>query len=278
MRVLAALALLTAVWAPAFGQALPPDPAAPILMPIDLPAVAPRSVPTTPPPVVERMYLMNSDGWLNPGDRLHVVLLGTPGGYATFDVGLAAMAVMTELRPGRYEGTLDIVPGMEASAEVLRGHLTVETQTRDARLSTPITLGHGYPGEPSVALVSPRTALLAEGPTPSPSGAEGLAGPPTLPSPAAGRMFVDLQAPFPGEAVSSVFAVTGQTVPYAAVDVAALRDGVVLASARGEADASGWFTIPLHLSSAGPLQLQVVASNPTSTAARRIEYPIATGP
>lgn len=63
-------------------------------------------------------------GPLTVGDRLHVVMTGGAGGEATFDLmGVQSGIPMREVRPGRYEGTLNIPAGANLQEANVVAHL-----------------------------------------------------------------------------------------------------------------------------------------------------------
>lgn len=90
------------------------------------PMAAPAPTPTAAPiqPQVDNVYLLNSNGYFLWGDTIHVVLWGTPRGFATFDVAKVTYSVpMTEMSPGRYEGTLCVDETMHDDDTYLVAHL-----------------------------------------------------------------------------------------------------------------------------------------------------------
>jgi hypothetical protein len=92
----------------------------------------PVSVTTTPvaiEPVVEKLSIdsvvHSATGPLTAGDRLQVTMTGDAGGQADFDLmGVQTSIPMREVRPGRYEGTVNIPNGVTLNEANVVAHLT----------------------------------------------------------------------------------------------------------------------------------------------------------
>jgi hypothetical protein len=85
---------------------------------------------------------------LRPGDTVRVVLHGTPGGSATFDIGsYVTDQTMQESAPGRYEGTYVIPPGANFATVPVIGHLSLAGgSTMDAVAAQPLSASSAPPG------------------------------------------------------------------------------------------------------------------------------------
>lgn len=81
---------------------------------------------------------------LGAGDTLNVVLIGIPGGSATFDVlGIRSAIPMTETSPGRYEGSLYVGNDIQWSQGSVVGHLMVNGEQASKSASSVVTFTGG---------------------------------------------------------------------------------------------------------------------------------------
>jgi hypothetical protein len=218
----------------------PPEPPAPVVL---------MPPPPPPAPQISRMTT-DATGMLHPGNRLHVTMMGTPGGTATFDVANTAQNVaMTETRPGVYEGDLTIRPDNTPSTEprTVTGHLTLNGQTASQDAQQQIAIG-----------------------------------------PTQGNIFVNVTSPSPSQVVSRDFEVTGTTLPFATVKVKAQEYHHTLivfgaggdeVSATGKADANGHFSVPVHMPVQGRhnVSLKVTAVDSKGNVSKPMDYGIAVG-
>jgi hypothetical protein len=85
---------------------------------------------------------------LRAGDSVHIVLVGAPGGSATFDIGsYVTDQSMHESAPGRYEGEYVIPPGANFAAVPVIGHLSVAGEGgSDAVAAQPLSASSTPPG------------------------------------------------------------------------------------------------------------------------------------
>lgn len=115
---------------------------------------------------------------LSPGQTLNVVMTGTAGGTATFDLlGISNGNYMQETSPGRYEGSVTISDAMSVYGRRLRApvvaHLSLGGQQAMLQATHPITIaasGTTYPdayGTTGIRYVSftPNSAYLQPGQT-----------------------------------------------------------------------------------------------------------------
>jgi len=121
---------------------------------------APPAPAGTERAVISNMYLMNSTGFFRWGDTMRVIVTGTPGAFAMFDVmKLQHSVAMTEVSPGSYEGTLQIDDTMRIDDTPLVGHLYLITAYQANavhsvgipavyRASVRVTIGTGAPRVP----------------------------------------------------------------------------------------------------------------------------------
>ena len=88
-----------------------------------------REMPATPQPAGSASIsglTVNARGALKAGDSFSVVLQGTPGGKASFDIGTYVTGVpMTETQPGTYTAEYTVPPGVNFGRTTVYGHLTV---------------------------------------------------------------------------------------------------------------------------------------------------------
>ncbi|MBI5832082.1 MAG: copper amine oxidase N-terminal domain-containing protein [Armatimonadetes bacterium] len=98
----------------------------------DPPVVPPPTTTTAVAPEISS-FTHDADRWLNSGSTLHVVLLGTPGGQASFTVpGLVKAAPLVEVAGGRYEGSWRPTSGqidLTVAGAAVIGTLRSGTQT-----------------------------------------------------------------------------------------------------------------------------------------------------
>ncbi|MBI3929501.1 MAG: hypothetical protein HY319_28420 [Armatimonadetes bacterium] len=77
---------------------------------------------------------------LGPGDRLHVLVRGTPGGVAGYDIpGVAHGLGLAETRPGFYEGTFMMFPGLVRVSSPVLARLTRDGRTVEERSEEPVS-------------------------------------------------------------------------------------------------------------------------------------------
>jgi hypothetical protein len=101
--------------------------------------------PPIPPPVATRptidTIIHNGLTTLRPGDSLNVIMTGTPGGSASFDLmGIVNNVSMREVSPGRYEGNLSISSNMRAASTNLVVHLNKNGLDTLQEASRPVTI------------------------------------------------------------------------------------------------------------------------------------------
>ena len=224
------------------------------ITPLPTPVPTPEETPT-PSLTITSLYTLNSGGRYLPGDAMLVVMNGSPGALATFDVvDLGSGIPMDEVSPGRYEGAMLVDDSMQIHAAALTGHLEHHGAQASFTASTTVTLGYGY--EPS------------------------LNAPPTV-------MFVKVSYPVAGQAVSPSFSVTGSTVPFAQVAVVAFAPPPMNVTAYtpkkmtflGSADATGQFTVPVQIEAGAGVNLVVrVIATDAQQNSRQIEMRVTTAP
>jgi hypothetical protein len=197
--------------------------------PVNLPPV--YQPPIGQQPVIDQV-IISSGQFLRPGDLLTVIATGSPGGTASFDLqGNASGMSMRETASGRYEGSMTITQNMRANNAPVLVTLHRNGLSTTRQSSTTVTLAtSGYP-------------YTGQQPFP------GQGGP----------IFVTVQYPQSGTTVRGNFNVTGQTVPYANVEVKATNQQAIIpgliniktnsVTARGVADANGYFNIPVSIGS-----------------------------
>ncbi len=220
-------------------------------------------------PEIDRLSVRAANGQTAvPGQTVIVLMRGTPGGTATFDLHRVQNRIpMTEVQSGRYQGSF-VVPNLGERTLHVHAHLTINgrTASEDAHVALATAYTPGYPY--------------------GPTGYN-----PGYPYGQQGQVYIRVTAPVPGQAIGNDFTVTGNTLPYAQVQVTArlqqqlvpgwINIGTQQQSASGVADAYGNFAIPVHfnspsLGSGRNVNLKVVATDPRTAATREVEYNIAT--
>ncbi len=103
--------------------------------------------PTQPeevtPPVIDQFY-HDAEGPLKAGDILHVIMEGTPGGTAAFDIGEVQQEIRMSTHPrivGRYARRLKIPDGLNAlgTPHLRRSRSSGRTRVRQPRITSPIS-------------------------------------------------------------------------------------------------------------------------------------------
>ncbi|MEW6281842.1 MAG: hypothetical protein AB1758_24765, partial [Candidatus Eremiobacterota bacterium] len=95
---------------------------------------------------------------LEPGDVLQVVVAGTAGCTASFDIlGVIEEVPLPEVRPGRYQGTLTVTPDMGTQEAALVARLRKGEQEALKEASRPITVELPRPAARPVLLPAPGT-------------------------------------------------------------------------------------------------------------------------
>lgn len=75
-------------------------------------------------------FTTDASGPLKGGDTLHAMLMGTPGGKASFAIpGVTEDVAMKETSPGRYEGAYTVPGKVSVSGAAALGKLTVNNNT-----------------------------------------------------------------------------------------------------------------------------------------------------
>jgi hypothetical protein len=98
-------------------------------------------------PEIKSIKLMNGRDSFYRGNNVRVVMKGSPGGTATFDiVGLANAIPMAEVKPGRYEGSLLVPADLKIDKADLIGHLMLNGQSVSLTSPEPLVLylGEGW--------------------------------------------------------------------------------------------------------------------------------------
>jgi hypothetical protein len=89
---------------------------------------------------------------LNPGDKLHVIMTGTPGGTAVVEIlGIQGTEPMREVSSGRYEADITIPSGMAVNNGTLMVNLNVAGRQAVKDAAKPITIlasGGGFTPAP----------------------------------------------------------------------------------------------------------------------------------
>lgn len=84
---------------------------------------------------------------LYPGDTFDVIMTGSAGGQASFEiVGILGAQPLKEVRPGRYEVRFTVPPGLEVDQGVLIGNLYLAGKQALAEATRTITLVGGGGG------------------------------------------------------------------------------------------------------------------------------------
>jgi hypothetical protein len=92
----------------------------------------------------------SANGPLATGDRLQVVMTGDSGGTATFDLmGVQEDVAMREVRPGRYEGVLNIPAGVSLQEANVVAHLTSDSGQESMREASRSVSFGSLPVEPT---------------------------------------------------------------------------------------------------------------------------------
>lgn len=238
-------------------------------------------------PVITGMAFLNGKTSFQPGETIRVVLNGTPGGVATFEItGVQSGIPMREVASGRYEGRLRVQNGMQASNAQLMGRLDIGGRVVTYTERGGVDIAMGQPGYPNNGY----NPNYPNGYNPNyPNGYN-----PNYPS--NGQVFVNVMSPQAGQPVSRSFMVTGQTVPGARVDIVAsmqkqLIPGIInlgseRATGSGIADGRGYFQVPVTFNNgsrpiiggnSSNINMKVVATDPRTNASREVEYNLATG-
>ena len=102
----------------------------------------------------------NADHTLEPGDTLHVEMIGTPGGTATFSAGSIRNVPLAEVAPGRYAADYTIRKG----DDVENARLTVRLVTPDGekyvqQADRGFRVHTGKPIDPVITSPGPNDAL-----------------------------------------------------------------------------------------------------------------------
>lgn len=259
-------------------------------------------------PVISGVDLQNGTSTFRPGDTVNVVLNGTSGGTAAFDItGVRNGIPMREVARGRYTGSMAVQHGMQVTNARLIGHLTVQGSSVSLVANGALTIGTPYvapaygPG-PSYQQYPTDTYPIERYPTSQqyPYPQYPYSQHPTYPQQypyqqpsatyAPGPIFVNVSSPVAGQPVGNDFTVAGNTVPYARLIITASQPGAPIlgfikigkqvARTGGVADANGYFAIPVHLNSRNGrnnINLKVVATDRQTSASRQVEFNIATG-
>ncbi len=105
-------------------------------------------------------FTHSAKGNLKKGDDLTVVLKGTPGGKAYFDItNFKSSLPMTEIQSGVYQGTYRILAGDNVSDSYLLGHLSKAGKEAPIFQTGPITIAGIVP---KIASVSPADGSKVE--------------------------------------------------------------------------------------------------------------------
>jgi len=253
---------------------------------------------------------------LNAGDTLTVVIIGTPGGVATFDVlGLSSSIPAPELSPGHYEGHLFVGNEVNWSRGSVLGHLVLNGVETTMQSNHGVTFTGLHRSAVSVHRVQTtyvtsvypdrlriyptgsiyngvyRWGYTSEDPF-DPTYAYGypfrnpfIGGVaysyPTTP------MFVHVLSPTSGSALNGDFTVRGVTLPYSTVTVQTTLRRLVTPNDveshvwtfKGVADGAGNFAIPMAAFPPGSrLDMRVVAEDPAGNVSRAAAFDIATAP
>lgn len=102
-----------------------------------------------------RSVTQNAGKTLEPGDTLHVEIMGSPGGQATFSLGNIHDIRMQEAAPGRYATDYTIRKGDDVASAPLSARLvTRDGQKYVRQADRPVTVNTGQPIKPII--LSPR--------------------------------------------------------------------------------------------------------------------------
>jgi len=201
------------------------------------PTVVIAPLPRPAQPSIESVTI-DKAGPLHPGNVLNAVVIGTPEATTTLEIrGLTASIPMSETTAGRYEAHFTIPPSLPLSSNSFAVLAHMTLNgMEDTRECT--------------------TPLALSG--------------------ADGNVFVRVTSPTRHERVTSDFILTGNTVPFATVDVRCSNH----VRATGEADANGHFAIPLHLGfdhGRHHASMEVTATDRYGRVSKKAHYEIAVG-
>jgi hypothetical protein len=112
----------------------------------------------------------NADRVLQPGDTLHVELIGSPGGRATFSSGTVQNMPLREDRPGHYIAEYTIRRGDDMADKPIAFHLvTPDGQRFEQSSRTAVRLAAGKPLPPIIiapsANAAPANPMVVRGKT-----------------------------------------------------------------------------------------------------------------
>lgn len=139
-------------------------------------STAPPITPTTTPPsptVEITSFTQNANGWLNAGSRLEVVMEGTSGGSAMFEIpGVVDRVAMREVSTGRYVGSWT-VPGKQDLAVTdgkVIGQLSIGSTQRLIQAGNPVSIDTVAPRitnrtpdpNSTVAVVRPNISVVSD--------------------------------------------------------------------------------------------------------------------
>lgn len=106
---------------------------------------------------------------LQPGDSLHVVMLGAPGGMAEFEIlGKTSSQAMQETSPGRYEADLIVPRGLEVKDGIVLVTLSINGKKTAREADRLVTVGSGTGGAVPAAssfIVSPNSTVRTSRPS-----------------------------------------------------------------------------------------------------------------
>ena len=103
---------------------------------------------------------------LRAGDRFDVQLRGTPGGRATFDIGLYVTGLpLRETTAGTYAGTYTVPSGVNFSQTSIYGHLSVANSSAPRAEAPSLISVSTTP--PQITDIAPREGVVVNNPRPS---------------------------------------------------------------------------------------------------------------
>lgn len=131
--------------------------------------------PITPPSSIVAItsFTQNAKDWLRAGSILEVLMGGTPGGAATFEIpGVVEGVAMQEVSPGRYVGSWTVPAGqnLAVSAGTVIGQLRVGGTQRLIQAGNPVSIDTVAPKltnstpdpNSTVAAVRPNISIVSE--------------------------------------------------------------------------------------------------------------------
>lgn len=227
-------------------------------------------------PYISSVSVLDNNGHIRVGETVRLVVIGTPRARVQADVSeVRNDLALQEVSPGRYEGSLFVDRRFRGDRVRVTAFLWSHGRKVEQTTSFLVHSGRGNGHAGNHPPQYPQPGTYPQGGVPN----------------YGGEVFVTIASPAAGQAVGRDFEIVGTTMPYATVQVTAVLQNAVAgvinvngqrATATGNADASGRYVVPIHLTNwNGPLgsgnqvRLHVQATNPQTQVSRFAEVTVA---